>query len=398
MTDQDSRQNTISVRELALLTWEHRRLLSAITAACGGLGLLIALLLPNQYTADTELLPPQQNQSMGSMLASQVANMMPLLSGGASGGLGLKDPNAIYLGMLQSPAVEDPIISQFNLLSVYGRKRMSSARKKLEKRSEIRSTKEGMIRIAVDDSDSKRAAAIANAYVDQLRRVSASLAVTEAGRRRIFFEQQVKDTREQLVQAEQHMTEMQQKTGLIQLAGQGVAAIQETAQVRGEIAAQQIRLKALLSYTTENFPEVVTLKEEIAGLQSHLTELEKKPGAGNGDIQLSTGQLPSVGLEYIRAARDVRYYETVFELLAKQLEIAKLDEAREGGLIQVLYPAVEPDKPSFPSRGLIVALFLLLGFLGGIFWIAARELYLEPGKRRLADSAAVPVPSGVGHS
>jgi uncharacterized protein involved in exopolysaccharide biosynthesis len=140
------------------------------------------------------------------------------------------------------------------------------------------------------------------------------------------------------------------------------------------------------------------LKDEIAGLQRHLNELEKKPGAGNGDIQLSTGQLPAAGMEYVRAARDVRYYETVFELLAKQLEIANLDEAREGGVIQVLYPAMEPDKPSFPSLLLIVALSLMLGFLGAIVWIAARELHLEAARRRLADSADFPEPSYVGRS
>jgi len=394
MTDQDSHQNKVSVRDLAQLTWKNRKFVVIVTAVCGAAGVLLSLVLPKMYTADTELMPPQQNQSMASMLLSQLGGGVGAMLGGGGSALGLKDPNALYLGILTSPAVEDPIIRQLDLQHVYKKKLMSSARKKLEKRSVIKSSKEGLIRIEVEDRDPKRAAAIANAYSEQLRIVNSGLATTEAGQRRIFFEKEVANTHEQLAKAETALKETQQKTGLIELQGQGIAAIEETSQVRGQIAAEQIQLKQLLSYATDNFPQVITLKEGIAGLQSRLAELEKKPGAGNGDVQVSTGQLPEVGLAYLRAYRDVRYYETVYDLLAKQYEMAKLDEAREGGVIQVLYPAVEPDKPSFPSPPLITLLAIMLGLLGSIFWLTARELLREPNAELLASSA----PAGDGQA
>ena len=135
-------------------------------------------------------------------------------------------------------------------------------------------------------------------------------------------------------------------SGLVQPEGQARSAIEQTARLRGEIAAEQIRLRALRSYATDNYSEV-DIAQQIAGMQTQLAALESKPSAGHGDSQLSTGQLPETGMAYARSLRDVRYYEAVYEVLGKQFEMAKLDEARDGSIIQVLYPAVEPDKKSF---------------------------------------------------
>jgi uncharacterized protein involved in exopolysaccharide biosynthesis len=383
MIEPDFRQDTITIREMAQLAWKHKKFVMKVTAVCGAMGILTALLLPVRYQADTEILPPQEDSSLGAMMAG-VGGMAgaagSMLAAGAGSGLGLKDQNALYIGMLVSRAAEDPIIQQFDLRAIYKQKLLSGARKKLEWRTSIESTKEGFIQIKVTDSDGKRAAAMANAYAEQLRRITSSMAVTEAGKRRIFFDQETKKSHDQLTLAEQHMKDMQQKTGLIELQGQGMAAIEQVAEVRGQIAAEQIRLKELLTYTTENFPDVVTLKQEIAGLQNRLAELQKQPGAGDGDSQLSTKQLPETGMEFLRSVRDVRYYESMYELLAKELELSKLDEAREGGVVQVLYPAVEPEVKSWPPRTIIVLLSLLLGFFGANLRVVTRERSLDFGQ------------------
>jgi uncharacterized protein involved in exopolysaccharide biosynthesis len=60
-------------------------------------------------------------------------------------------------------------------------------------------------------------------------------------------------------------------------------------------------------------------------------------------------------------------------LLAKQFEIAKLDEAREGSIIQVVDAAVPPDRKSSPRRTLIVVTSTVFAFFVAVFWVWLRK-------------------------
>lgn len=315
--------------------------------------------------------------------------------------LGLKNPSDLYVGMLQSRTAEDRLIRRFDLLRVYRDRKMSDARKDLEKATSIVLGKEGLVAISVEDKNRGRASEIANAYVDQLRQLTQDLAVTEAGQRRIFFEQQLQVAKNKLADAEQALKQTEQKTGLIQLDAQARAIIESVIKLRASIAAKEVALHAMRLFSTEQNPDLQRSEQQLSAMRAQLGQLERQSGglpdvAGDGDsdvhgdvkgnvqgnVQVPAGSVPEAGLEYVRKLRDMKYAETIFELLAKQYEAARLDEAKTAAVIQVLDPAIEPDRRSSPHRTLIVVIATLLGFFGAVGYVLSAEalgrLRLDP--------------------
>lgn len=362
----------ISILDLLIVIAKRKRTVVIGTLAAMLVSAIASLILPNRYTATTTLLPPQQPQSLASTLAAQLGGV-GMLGAVAGKDLGLKNPNDMYIGMLKSRGVQEAIVQQFDLMNVYREKRMSDARAKLQSDTSVEAGKDGLISVSVEDKDPKRAADVANAYVEELRQLTSTLAVTEAGQRRLFFEQQLRKAKDELANAEAALKETQQKTGLIQLDSQAKSIIESVAAVRAQIAAKEVQLHAMQSFATDQNPDVVVLREELSGLRAQLSKLEQRQNAGGGDIQVPTGRVPEVGLEYVRRLRDVKYSETIFELLAKQFEMAKLDEARQGAVVQVVDAAVVPDKKSSPRRSMIVIISMLVGFFLSLTWIFSAE-------------------------
>jgi len=357
----------ISLLDLLIVLAERKRLILWITASFSILAIIVSLLLPKRYTATVTLLPPQQNSSLSSQLASQFGSIagVAALAGGA-GGL-LKNPNDMYVAMFKSRTVEDAMIEHFNLMEEYHKKYLSDARKAFEHYATVdASGKDGLIHISVEDHDPRRAADLANGYVDQFRNLSEHLAISEAGQRRMFFEQQLKQANQNLTDAEEALKETEQRTGVIQLDSQARALIESAAALRAEIAAKEVQIQGMLTYATGQNAQLVEAQQELAGLRLQLAKL-----GGSGDnpdsIIVPKGQMTAAGLEYASRLRDVKYYETIFDILARQFELAKLDEAKEGALIQVVDPAIPPDKKSSPKRTLIVAAATAIGLLFGIF-------------------------------
>jgi len=202
----------------------------------------------------------------------------------------------------------------------------------------------------VEDHDPKRAAELANGYVDEFRKLSASLAITEAARRRLFFEQQLQEAKDKLSTAEDALTKTQQTTGVLQIDSQAKALIESAAVLRGQVEAKQVQIEGLRSFATEDNPRLLLAKQELAALQSELSRVAGSKQDAGSDINLSKGRVTQSGMEYLRRYRDVKYQETVFELLAKEFEVAKLDEAREGSIVQVVDAAVVPDRKASPHR------------------------------------------------
>ena len=160
----------------------------------------------------------------------------------------------------------------------------------------------------------------------------------------------------------------QEKTGLIKLDEQGRAIIEAVAALRGQISAKEVELRAMRTYTTENNPDFVRTRQQLAGLRAELLKLERTQSGGGGDILLPTGKVPEAGLEYLRNFRNVKYHESMFELLAKQFEAAKIDEAKEAAIIQVIDHAIPPDRRSKPRRGLIVFVVTVVAFFSVLVW------------------------------
>jgi capsule polysaccharide export protein KpsE/RkpR len=190
------------------------------------------------------------------------------------------------------------------------------------------------------------------------------VAVTEAGQRRVFFEQQVEAAKKSLAQAEQALRATQEKTGVIQLDGQAKAIIESVVTLRARMAAKQVQVDAMKAFATDQNPDLILANQELAGMRRQLSKMESQQSTSGDSVAIPTGNVPESGLEYVRRLRDVKYYESVFELLGKQYEMAKLDEARQGSVVQTIDSAVEPDRKSSPRRGLILALTGVLAFLG----------------------------------
>ena len=336
----------------------HKWFLLKLTLAAGAIGAIVSFLLPKWYTAETLILPPQQQaQSSAAMLLSSLnTNLAPLAT---AAGLNFKTPNDLYVGMLKSRPVADALIRRFDLQSIYRAKDLTAARKDLARETDIVSEKDGMISISVQDKNKKQAAAMADAYVEELRNVTKRLAITEAQQRRLFYDDQLKQAKEDLVGAEVGLKQAQQKSGMILLDAQAKAIIEGIGNLRARIAAKRVELQGLRTFATEQNAQVTLAESELAAMESELRRAEQQGGGDSFDLALKN--VPEAGLEYVRALRELKYRETLFEILAKQYEMARLDEARDAALIQVVAPAVEPDRKSFPPRTLITVLSALCG-------------------------------------
>jgi tyrosine-protein kinase Etk/Wzc len=367
----------VSLLDIAVLLMQHKRFIARFVLGAAVLAAAIALVLPVTYEANIVLLPPAQSSSMASALLGQLGGLGALGSlSSLAGGLGMKTPADMYVSLLKSRTVEDATIRRFDLMKEYRLKRISDTRKEFERRTNVvAGAKDGLIRITIQDRDATRAAELANGYVDEFRKLSASLAITEAARRRVFFEQQLRDAREKLTKAEEAMRKTQQSTGVLQIDSQARALIESTAVLRAQVAAKTVQIQGMRSFATEDNPELVLAKQQLAALESQLEQLAGSQKDTGSDIVLSKGRVTGAGLEYLRRYRDLKYNETVFELLAKALEIAKLDEAREGEIVQVVDAAVPPDKKASPHRTLIVIVMTVLAFFFVVLWIFIRRSF-----------------------
>ncbi len=326
-------------------------------------GVLFSLLSTAKYTGTVTIMPPRQSQSSAALMMTQLASSSSALAA-AGGGLSLRNPNDIYIGLLSSRPVADAIIREFGLSSVYHAKDMTASRKVLAAHTTIKSEKSSFISVTVTDHDKTRVAQIANAYVEQLRVLTKTLAVTEASERRLFYEVQLKYANEDLLAAEHNLREIQQQKGLLQLDAQAKALIAGLADLQAQVAVKQVELRALRTYSTDHNPEVELVENQLSSLQDQASRLEQSnhsQQSSSRDIQ----DVASAGMEYLRVEHEVQYRQSLVDLLLKQLEAAKLDEAKDAAIIQVVEPAIEPDRRSSPKPLRIMFLCTSLGLITG---------------------------------
>jgi tyrosine-protein kinase Etk/Wzc len=354
-----------SVVDTLIFLSARKRLIMTTTIAGGLLATALAFIIPPIYTATSIIMPPQQQSSAAAALLGSL--QLGNVAGLASQGLGIKNPADPYVGILNSRTIADELISKFGLKEVYDKKYLVDVRKKLANRTSISSAKYSLIQISVEDRDRKRAADLANAYVDCLQEQNSRLAVTESSQRRLFFERQLEAEKKKLAEAENAFRSMQEQKGIYQVSSQVEAVIRAMAQMRAEITAREVNLQRLKAGATTQNPEVLRQEIELTALHKQLKELEASSANKNpGDPLIPTTMVPEAGLEYARRLREVKYRETLFELLAKQYEAARIDEAKQAPIIQVVDQAIPPDKRTSPKRSAIVILGVILGALAGI--------------------------------
>lgn len=354
----------INLLDLMIVLAKHKLLVLGLTIVVAVLAAGYSLTLPNIFTANAKILPPQ-GQSGASAMLGQLGG----LAGLAGGVTGIRNPNDLYVSMLKSRTVVDNLIQRFDLMQIYGAKYPSQARQGLAGATDVTAGKDGIITIEVDDTDPKRAAELANAYVDELFKLTKVLAVTNASQRRLFFERQFEQARDNLAKAEAVARQAIDRGGLVQVEGQGRAIIENTARLRGQITVKEVQIGAMRAFATDSNPDLKFAQQELESLKRELARIEgtsgSKPGIGREN---DNSGIDSVGL-----LRNVKYRETIYELLAKQFEVAKIDEANDPAVVQVLDKAIEPDRKSKPKHSLIVLVSALAALCIGIFWAFVRE-------------------------
>lgn len=331
---QDDDDAGLTLGELGTLLFSRRWLIIGSALLGGLIGVAAIFLLPPTFTARTLVMPPQQNQGAAAALGSLGA------LAGLAGGMGIKTPGDQYVALMQSAMVTDEIIKRFELQTVYDEEYQSETLKRLEKNTKIAlGKKDGLLVIEVDDKDPQRAADIANAYVEGLRKLTNTLAVSEAQQRRKFFEQQLGATKEKLIEAQVALLQ----SGLTpdSIKAEPRSAAESYAKLRAEIMSIETRLQASRQVLTDSAPEVIQQKSALASLKTELNRME-------------TESQQSSGVGYVGKYREYKYQEMLYDMFARQYELARVDESKEGGLIQVVDVARAPDRKSKPKNSLIV--------------------------------------------
>lgn len=351
-------EEEIQVIDILIVLAKHKKAIIGTAIAAALISAGVSLALPNVYKATARLLPPQQNQSSALALLSQFGGV----ASAAAGAAGLKNPNDLYIGMLKSRTVADRLVAQFDLKKVYETDLQVAARNKLEANSSITSGKDGLITIEVEDKDPKRVAPLANAYVNELLRLTKVLAVTEASQRRVFYERQLEAAKDNLAKAEMTLKSTIDARGVISVDAESRAILETVGVLKAQISAKEIQLSSLRAFVTAENPDYRRAEEELSGLRTELSRLENGRG-GEGMNSQKQG-----GLESVKVLREVKYQQMLYQLLAKQYEAARIDEAKDPSVVQVLDSAVEPERKSKPMRAVIVLLSTVIGGIGAIAW------------------------------
>jgi tyrosine-protein kinase Etk/Wzc len=341
------------------LTWmgEGKKFIASATLLITLGSMAYALLKPNVFTARTSMLPPTSQQQSGSAAALAALGSLGALAGGSLSG---KAPDELYVSLLKSDTVWRALSTQFDLKTRYDVKNYESLKSTIPRYVRVSSDKKsGLISVEVDDEDGRFAANLANAHSVEVVKLLSRLAVSEAQQRRLFFEQQLKDTKEHLIEAEQALLKVQEKSGMVVLDKQASAIIEAVAQLKTRIAEREIKLKVLRTTTTAENPDVRLLSSELSALRTELARMESstppsKSNKSEGSIDIPIGQLPAAAVEYVRAVREVKFQETMLASMLRQFEVAKLDEAKESPALQQVDVAMAPDRKSKPQRALIV--------------------------------------------
>lgn len=330
------------------------RLTLGMAVLAGALGAAGSYLITPTFTSTTTLMPPQQQQSVAASALSSLGALAGL------SGAAVKSPADEYVSLMQSVTVSDRIIDRFKLMEVYDKKYRSDTRKRLNDNVlMLVGKKDGMISVSVEDTDRARAAEMANRYVEELRQMTSVLAVSEAQQRRVFFEKQMNEVKGRLIAAQTALQASGFDAGA--LKSEPRSAADEYARLRAEMTAADVRLQTLRHSLTESTPEVQQQAATLQALRAQVSQLEQST--------LSNGSAP----DYVSKYREFKYQETLFDLMARQYEVARADESREGALIQVVDPAQPAELKTNPKRSLIAIGYAILGALLCAGWLVVRE-------------------------
>jgi uncharacterized protein involved in exopolysaccharide biosynthesis len=337
--------------DLLLILARHWKLIIGVSFTTAVITAVITLFMPNIYTAKAMVLPTDDDN--GGMMGAVMAQMGGL-AGIVGDGLGGTSKADLFVTILKSETLKDPLIDRFKLMELYETKFRSIAYKTLDDCTDISpGKKDGVITIAVDNEDPKLAAALANTYVQELGTLLAKLNMNGAGQNRAFLEERLTKAKVDLATAEEKLKTFQTQNKAVAVPDQAKATLDGVAQLRAQLITQEIQLATLRRQFTDESQEVKSAKSSITNLRGQIARLEGSAVQGS---MPGVGAMPQLGQEYIRLMREFKVQEALVELLTKQYEMTKLSEAKDIAPFQVLQKAKVPDRKSKPKRSFIVIL------------------------------------------
>lgn len=371
-TNTDISDDEINLLELLNVMVRRRKTIISLTVSVAIVAIVASLFMANIYTATTKILSPQK-ESGGGAAAALMAQL-----GGAACGLGslagLGGTSDLYIGIIQSRSVTDALIARLNLQKEFEITNPDALRKAVQSMIKVSTNKkDGMIVIAVDHKDPRKAALYANTVVDELQKRTNQLNLTKAGTERQFLEKRLQVVRVDLKKAEEDLRVFQEKNRTLKADDQAKAAIEALAQLKAKIITTEIQLAAARQNLTDEAQEVKILLASLSQMRKQLAVMTGSTGSGGGIP--SIGSAPSIGIEYLRRLREFKTQEALFEQLTKQYELSKLNEARDISSLQVLDEAVVPTLKSKPKRSQIVLLATITAFFTSIFLVFAQEYF-----------------------
>lgn len=362
--------------------WAERRILVRAVVASMVLGLLFVSSLANEYQASTRLMPPDNQSSSGMAMFAAMSARAGGLGGVADDLLGVKSSGALFIGILRSSTVEDRLVARFSLKKVYGAALEEDARNKLSANTSIaEDRKSGIITIAVTDTDPRRSAAIAQAYIEELDRLVSELSTSSARRERIFLEERLKAVKNDLDLAAHNFSDFASKNSAIDIPEQGRAMVEAAAILQGQLISAQSELEGLKQLYTDGNIRVRSKEAQVNELKRKLNEIGGGGTEGNASsgssLYPSIRKLPILGVKYADLYRQSKIEGTVYELLTQQYELAKVQEAKETPSVKILDVAGVPERKSYPPRLRILLLVIFSGFALSALWVCAVKRWEE---------------------
>jgi capsular polysaccharide biosynthesis protein len=353
--------------DLARAFGKRKRLVFGLPLLFAAIAAFGTLAMPNVYRATTKLFPSARSQSS----AAAMLNRLGGFAGTTPGAFTIVIPAELYLSMLKSTSVADSLIQRFDLMKGYGSDSLEITRGLLERKTTIFLDKDGLIVIGVEDRNADRAAHLANAYVDELLKVAQRMALTEASHRRLFYERRMRSVKDQLAEAQIEASRELRSRGGARLDDQSQSLVEARARLRARISAKEIELGAMQAFTTVNNQQYTQGQQEIGAMRSELARFENSTSVSQGQVAQADKREQ---FDKVQGLHDVRYLETLYEMLLKQHEAARIDEANDSSIVAVLDKAVSPQRPIKPNRSFIVMVSAAFGLIIALFFVLLHDV------------------------
>jgi uncharacterized protein involved in exopolysaccharide biosynthesis len=378
------------VRNSTLL-WDHRRLLLRVAGITLVLSAAIAFLIPKRYESVARLMPPEQSSSGAAMLAALAGHSLGGLGGlgNLAGLLGGRTSSALFIDLLHSRTISDHIIDRFNLQHVYKKRyRIDTVKYLAHHTTVVDDKKSGVITVTFNDTDPRRAQAIAQAYLDELNSLLTHANTSSARREREFIEKRLVNVQAELQAAEKALGQFSSNNVTFDIKEQTHAMVDAAAKLQGELIVGQSELDSLQQIYGEGNVRVHAVRARIGVLKSELAKMSgspsDEPSENSSELYPSLRQIPKLAVPYADLYRRVRIQETVFELLSEQYEMSRIEEAKDTPVVAVFDQPLVAEKKSFPPRLLIILIVTAFAVMTTSFYIVLSAMWqqVSPGDPR----------------